>query len=88
MNPKCHDEYVSEWARSLHGTPIVSINYGKAPEYPYPFALEEVFDAYRSIVESNGEVLGLTGWYSKDEDGNIIGEKRQPLKILFVGDSA
>ena len=52
MNPKCHDDYVSIWSRQLPGIPIVALNYGKAPENPYPWALEEVFDAYRSIVES------------------------------------
>jgi hypothetical protein len=87
MSPKIHDDYTSEWARQLN-VPIVSIDYGKAPEHPYPWALEEVFDAYRSIVESNGEVIGLTGWYSKDDFGNPMGPRREPIKILFAGDSA
>lgn len=53
MNPRCHDDYVSKWAK-LTGIPIVSIDYGKAPEYPYPWALEECYDAYKSLVETNG----------------------------------
>ena len=88
MPPKTHDDYTSSWARSLNGIPIVSIDYGKAPENPYPWAIEEVFDAYRSIVESNGEVLGLTGWYFKDAYGKELGPKRDPIKIVFAGDSA
>ena len=88
MPPKTHDDYTSVWARSLNGVPIISIDYGKAPEHPYPWAIEEVFDAYRSIVESNGEVIGLTGWYFKDAYGKPLGPKRDPIKIIFVGDSA
>jgi hypothetical protein len=88
MPPEAHDDYTSGWARSLSGIPIISINYGKAPEHPYPWAIEEVFDAYRSIVESNGEVLGLTGWYFKDAYGKQLGPKRDPIKIIFAGDSA
>jgi acetyl esterase/lipase len=80
-SPKCHDEYVSEWARKT-GLPIISVDYGKAPEYPYPFALEECLDAYKSIVESNGEVIGMCGWKGKS------GKPKPPLKIVVVGDSA
>jgi acetyl esterase/lipase len=34
---------------------------------PYPFAVEEIFDAYRIIVESKGKAIGVAG-----EDLNII----------------
>lgn len=34
---------------------------------PYPFAVEEVFDAYRTIVESKGKAIGVAG-----EDLNIV----------------
>ena len=88
MNPKCHDDYTSAWSRQLPGIPIISLDYGKAPEHPYPWALEEAFDAYRSIVESNGEVIGLTGWYHKDANGKKVGPKRNPIQIVLVGDSA
>jgi acetyl esterase/lipase len=73
MRPENHDEYVSNWARQTK-LPIVSINYGKAPENPYPWGLEECFEAYRSIVETNGNAIGL---YPTRE-----------LKIVITGDSA
>ena len=34
---------------------------------PYPFAVDEVFDAYRIIVESKGKAIGIGG-----EDINIV----------------
>ncbi|RHZ75005.1 hypothetical protein Glove_218g49 [Diversispora epigaea] len=80
MSPPCHD-YLPRWAAKTE-SPIISIDYGKAPEYPYPYALEECFDVYQSIVESNGEVIGMAGW--KDKAAN----ERKQIKIALVGDSA
>ena len=34
---------------------------------PYPFGIDEVFDAYRVIVESKGKAIGMAG-----EDLNIV----------------
>ncbi|KAL5032199.1 hypothetical protein RTP6_000341 [Batrachochytrium dendrobatidis] len=84
--PTHHDDYVSSWARQVR-VPIVSINYGKAPEFPYPWALEECYEAYRSIVESNGEVIGMSGWHVLDQAGRIISPKKS-IKIVMTGDSA
>lgn len=85
MSPKNHDDYLSRWARNTK-TPLVSLNYGKAPECPYPWAVEECFDAYRSIVETNGQCIGLEGWYGTDENGVTF--KKDPIKIIMIGDSA
>lgn len=40
---------------------------------PYPFAIDEVFDAYRIIVESKGKAIGMAG---------------EDLNIVLAGDSA
>lgn len=89
QDPICHEDYTAQWAHMTAGKiPIVSIDYGKAPEYPYPWALEECFDAYRSIVESNGRVVGLEGWWV---DGVEVGEgrvRKDPIKVVLAGDSA
>ncbi|KAJ3145963.1 hypothetical protein HDU86_000587 [Geranomyces michiganensis] len=82
MGPMCHEDYVSQWAK-MSKVPILSIDYGKAPENPYPFALEECFDAYRSVVESNGAAIGMQGWW---EAGRRV--KKSPIKIVMAGDSA
>ncbi|KAJ3214968.1 hypothetical protein HDU67_000985 [Dinochytrium kinnereticum] len=86
MPPKCHEDYLSSWARQTK-LPIISIDYGKAPEFPYPFALEECFDSYRAIVESNGAVIGLEGWYITDKSGRMQARK-EPIKVIIIGDSA
>lgn len=72
-NPRTHDDRLLAWARVL-GIPIVSIEYAKAPEDPYPAALYDGFDVYRAIVESRGGCLGLDG--------------SQCPRIVMTGDSA
>ena len=73
MPPPCHEDAISQWAVQT-GYLICSVNYGKSPEYPYPWAMEECYDAYISIVESKGKVLGFRG----DKE----------VTIAFIGDSA
>lgn len=73
MDPRCHDDKLMTWAVKT-GFPIVSLDYRKAPEYPYPYALNECFDAYFSIVASRGRLIGLPG--------------DTVPKILLSGDSA
>ncbi|KAJ3123110.1 hypothetical protein HK100_011712, partial [Physocladia obscura] len=82
MPPLAHEDYTSIWARRTK-VPIVSVNYDKCPERPYPWALEQCFDAYRAIVETNGECVGMEGWFS-----GTTKIKKKPIKIVMVGDSA
>lgn len=58
MNPRTHDDALMAWAAKT-GIPILSLDYGKAPEQPYPYALHESFDVYRMIMESRGRCVGL-----------------------------
>lgn len=60
MEPKLHEDYLLAWATQLK-VPIMSINYRKSPEYPYPYALDEVFDSYYVLMKSKGQILGLSG---------------------------
>lgn len=83
MGPAHHEERLRSWAVQT-GKPVISLEYGKAPECwflprsinhvlnqlstdPYPFGIDEVFDAYRIIVESKGKAIGMAG-----EDLNIV----------------
>jgi acetyl esterase/lipase len=72
MTPEHHDERLRSWALRT-GKPMLSVDYGKAPEYPYPFAIDECFDVYRAIAMSTGRCIGMSG---------------KKLNIILTGDSA
>ncbi|KAF7315503.1 hypothetical protein MIND_00065600 [Mycena indigotica] len=72
MSPEHHEERLRMWAIST-GKPVLAIDYGKAPEYPYPFAIDEAFETYKLLVESTGTLIGMSG---------------KKLNILISGDSA
>ncbi|KAJ6625455.1 hormone-sensitive lipase [Mycena sp. CBHHK59/15] len=88
MSPEHHEERLRMWAITT-GKPVLSIDYGKAPECattsphtlavinissdPYPFAIDEAFDTYKVLVESAGTLLGMSG---------------KKLNVLLSGDSA
>ncbi|KAJ7091212.1 Alpha/Beta hydrolase protein [Mycena epipterygia] len=72
MSPEHHEERLRMWAITT-GKPCLSIHYGKAPEYPYPFAIDEAFDTYKVLVDSVGALLGMSG---------------KKLNVLVTGDSA
>ncbi|KAK3321412.1 alpha/beta-hydrolase [Cercophora scortea] len=73
MDPRCNDDKLLAWAAKT-GLPILSLDYKKAPEYPYPYALNECYDVYSTIVKSRGRCIGLSG-------------KGVP-KVVITGDSA
>ncbi|GAM37608.1 hormone-sensitive lipase [Talaromyces pinophilus] len=60
MDPRTADDKLLAWAGKT-GVPILSLDYKKAPEFPYPYALNECFDVYRAIVASRGRCAGLSG---------------------------
>ncbi|KAL7815730.1 Alpha/Beta hydrolase protein [Trichoderma gracile] len=73
MDPRCNDDKPFAWA-SKTGLPILSIDYKKAPEYPYPYALNECFDVYVTLVRSRGRCIGMSG--------------RETPRVVVTGDSA
>ncbi|KAK2790279.1 hypothetical protein FQN53_000045 [Emmonsiellopsis sp. PD_33] len=73
MSPRTSDDKLLAWAGRT-GVPILSLDYKKAPEHPYPYALNECYDVYHTIVSSRGRCLGLSG-------------KARP-NIVITGDSA
>ncbi|CAE6518040.1 unnamed protein product [Rhizoctonia solani] len=72
MSPLDHEERLRRWAIKT-GRPVLAVDYHKAPEFPYPFAIDESFELYKLIVESKGRVLGMAG---------------DKLSIIMSGDSA
>ncbi|KWU42034.1 alpha/beta-hydrolase, partial [Rhodotorula sp. JG-1b] len=75
MNPLHHEERLLRWAIRTKRV-VISFDYGKAPEYPYPFAIDEMYDAYTLLHQTKGRCIGM----------NRNGEK--DLKVLLTGDSA
>lgn len=60
MDPRTNDDKLLAWSGRL-GLPILSLDYKKAPEYPYPYALNECYDVYHTLVASQGRCVGLSG---------------------------
>lgn len=73
MSPRNSEDKLLSWAGRLK-VPILSVDYRKAPEYAYPYALHECYDVYHSIIATNGRCVGLEG-------------KVRP-RILVTGESA
>lgn len=73
MDPRTHDDKLIAWAGRT-GLPVLSLDYHKAPEFPYPYALNECYDVYHTIIASRGRCVGLSGAVMP--------------KIVLTGDSA
>ncbi|KAI4195729.1 MAG: hypothetical protein LQ348_002415 [Seirophora lacunosa] len=73
MTPRHHEDKLLGWAGKLE-IPVLSLDYKKAPEYPYPHALNEAYDVYHSLVASRGRCIGLSGATTP--------------RIIMTGDSA
>ncbi|KAK3344187.1 hormone-sensitive lipase [Lasiosphaeria hispida] len=73
MDPRCNDDKLFAWAAKT-GLPVLSLDYKKAPEYPYPYALNECYDVYSTIIKSRGRCIGLSG--------------KEVPKLVITGDSA
>ena len=73
MDPRTNDDKLFAWAGKT-GLPVLSLDYRKAPEFPYPYALNECYDVYSTIIASRGRCVGLSG--------ELI------PKVVVTGDSA
>ncbi|KAK4048272.1 hypothetical protein OIO90_005891 [Microbotryomycetes sp. JL221] len=72
MSPEHHEERIRRWTIRT-GRPVLSFDYGKAPEYPYPFAIDEMYDAYKLLHETRAKSIGMSG---------------EVLDVVLTGDSA
>ena len=60
MSPRDHEDKLLGWAGRT-GLPILSLDYKKAPEYPYPYSLNECYDVYHTLIASRGRCVGFAG---------------------------
>ncbi|KAH8925054.1 alpha/beta-hydrolase [Atractiella rhizophila] len=63
---------ILRWALKTQ-KPVLSVDYRKAPEYPYPYAIDECLDLYKILVQSKGSMIGMG---------------RNKIDIVLTGDSA
>lgn len=73
MDPRCNDDRLLLWAAKT-GLPILSLDYKKAPEYPFPYALNECYDVYATLIKSRGRCIGMSG--------------KETPRVVVTGDSA
>lgn len=73
MNPRHHEDKLLGWAGKTE-LPVLSLDYKKAPEHPYPHALNEAYDVYHTLIASQGRCIGLSG--------TVV------PRIIITGDSA
>ena len=74
-NSEIHSIYIESWSKRL-GIPVIIPNYSKAPQKPFPHALQDILDVY----------LFFTSDSNKDAVKKMLGFI--PEKILLLGDSA
>ena len=73
MDPRTNDDKLLAWSGRT-GLPILSLDYRKAPEYPYPYALNECYDVYHTLMASRGRCIGLSSGFHP--------------RVVITGDSA
>ena len=73
MTPRHHDDKLLAWAGKT-GLPVLSLDYKKAPEYPYPYALNECYDVYHTLIATQGRCVGLAS--------------SSTPRVILTGDSA
>ncbi len=75
MSSFIHQTYTRTWANNLQ-VPIVSVDYGKAPQHPYPEGLKDCIEAYlwmlycmKQLYEFQPEKIVLVG---DSAGGNLV----------------
>ena len=58
MSTQFHESFLRDWVNQLN-IPIIGINYGLSPKYKYPYALNDVYQGYRWIINHCEDILGI-----------------------------
>eukprot|EP00299_Pterocystis_sp_00344_P006984 c2035_g1_i1.p1 GENE.c2035_g1_i1~~c2035_g1_i1.p1 ORF type:complete len:619 (+),score=154.54 c2035_g1_i1:57-1859(+) len=58
MNTFSHQSYTRRWAIALGNVPVFSVDYRKAPQCPYPAALDDCFSVYMWILANAESTFG------------------------------
>ncbi len=79
MGPEHHASYIRRIALELK-VPILSVDYRKAPQFPFPAQFLDCYDVYTSVVDSNGSSIGMN--LSTPSSSSPL------LSVALMGDSA
>lgn len=71
LTSRTHQSYTRKWAREC-GVPVFSIDYKKAPEFPYPYALDDSWQTYNWLLHESHKHFRI----------------RKNKRIILAGDSA
>ncbi|KAI8868904.1 alpha/beta-hydrolase [Ramicandelaber brevisporus] len=74
MSPEMHSDYTAAYAKRT-GAVVISADYAKTPDHPFPVAHNQLWALYRLIAATNGACIGM----------NINSEA---LRVIITGDSA
>lgn len=58
MSSASHQAYTRQWAKKV-GSPVLSVDYRLAPDYPYPEALDDCWQTYNWVLEHMEHTLGI-----------------------------
>ena len=72
-HPELYMLILSHYADQF-SVPVVTLNYNKAPDHPYPSPLQELLDLYLFLTSGHDRVVDLIGFH--------------PERIILSGDSA
>jgi hormone-sensitive lipase len=59
MSSSSHENYLRKWCKELE-IPVISIDYGLAPENPFPKPLDDVWQAYNWILNFSAQEFGIS----------------------------
>ena len=57
-SPQIHEPYTRKFSIEL-GVPVFSIRYSLSPKYPFPKALDDIYQAYIWIITYSEEIFGI-----------------------------
>ena len=58
MTSRSHQNYIRLWAKRTN-TPILCVDYRLAPEFPFPAALDDVWQTYMWVLTHSEQYLGI-----------------------------
>ena len=58
MSPSSHECYTRKWSKILE-IPVFSIDYRLSPQFPFPNALDDVYQVYIWIIENAEEIFNI-----------------------------